>query len=105
MVLGDVEDHVDYRRWTMADQVNVHEAKTHLSRLLERVEQGEEVVIARNGRPVARLVAATAAQPPRTPGAWAGDVWMADDFDATPDDVVSSFYDGDLVPRGSTPDE
>jgi prevent-host-death family protein len=84
----------------MPDQVNVHEAKTHPSRLLEQVERGEEVVIARNGRPVARLVAATGPRPARTPGAWAGEVWMADDFDDTPDEVTSSFYDGDLVPPG-----
>jgi prevent-host-death family protein len=83
----------------MPDQVNVHEAKTHLSRLLEQVERGEEVVIARNGRPVARLVAATVPRPARTPGAWAGAIWMADDFDDTPEDVVSAFYDGELAPR------
>lgn len=40
----------------MAEQVNVYEAKTHLSKLLERVEAGEEIVIARHGKPVARLV-------------------------------------------------
>lgn len=88
----------------MPDQVNVHEAKTHLSRLLERVERGEEVVIARNGRPVARLVAATPPRPARTPGAWAGEVWIADDFDDTPEDVVAGFYDGELVPpTGESP--
>ncbi|MBM4320069.1 MAG: type II toxin-antitoxin system Phd/YefM family antitoxin [Deltaproteobacteria bacterium] len=48
-------------------QVNIHEAKTHLSRLLERVEQGEEIVIARAGMPVARLVPLLGARP-RTPG-------------------------------------
>ena len=41
----------------MSTQVNVHEAKTHLSKLLERVENGEEIVIARNGKPVAKLSA------------------------------------------------
>lgn len=41
----------------MATQVNIHEAKTHLSKLLERVENGEEIVIARNGRPIAELIA------------------------------------------------
>lgn len=82
----------------MADQVNVHEAKTHLSRLLDQVEQGAEVVIARNGRPVARLVSAVPARPPRTPGGWRGQVWTADDFDATPDGVVEDFYEGPLFP-------
>ena len=49
--------------------INVYEAKTHLSRLLDRVEAGEEVVIARAGKPVAKLVPIPAAQP-RVPGAW-----------------------------------
>lgn len=60
------------------DQVNVYEAKTHLSKLLERVEAGEEIVIARNGRPVAMLAAprATAAQRGGR-GAWKGKLDMA----------------------------
>ncbi len=53
----------------MSTTVNVHEAKTHLSRLLEAVEAGEDVVIARAGKPIARLVPATARTQPRTPGA------------------------------------
>src|SRR5437899_2357711 len=52
-----------------AAQVNVHEAKTHLSRLLERVEQGEEIVVARDGRPIARLVPFIADLTPHQPGA------------------------------------
>jgi prevent-host-death family protein len=66
----------------MATTVNIHEAKTHLSRLLERVAAGEEVVIAKAGKPVARL---TASQPkPRRPrlGAARGKVWVSPDFDA-----------------------
>lgn len=66
----------------MTDTVNIHEAKTHLSRLVERVEAGEEVVIARAGRPVARLVPYRAIRAPRVPGQWAGKVWISDDFDA-----------------------
>lgn len=89
----------------MDSQVNVHEAKTHLSRLLEQVERGEEVVIARNGRPIARLVAATERRPPRTPGAWRGQVWMADDFDVTPEDVVDSFYGSALFPAARPADD
>lgn len=61
----------------MAAQVNVYEAKTHLSKLLERVENGEEIVIARNGRPVATLSAPRRAEPPRTGrGAWKGKLDM-----------------------------
>lgn len=63
--------------------VNVHQAKTHLSQLLQEVEQGGEVVIARSGMPIARLVAWT---PPSTtvaaPGAMRGQIELADDFDA-----------------------
>ena len=76
----------------MAQTVNVHEAKTHLSRLLEAVERGEDVVIARAGRPVARLVPVGAPTHPRVPGAWRGRVVIADDFDETPDDVVAVFH-------------
>ncbi|MDP5183343.1 type II toxin-antitoxin system prevent-host-death family antitoxin [Blastococcus sp. BMG 814] len=56
----------------MTRTVNVHEAKTHLSRLLEAVEAGEDVVIARAGKPVARLVPALRRTERRTPGAWRG---------------------------------
>jgi prevent-host-death family protein len=62
--------------------VNVHEAKTHLSRLLGRVEAGEEITIARAGRPIARLVPITAARRARVPGRDAGRGWIAEDFDA-----------------------
>jgi prevent-host-death family protein len=71
--------------------VNVHAAKTHLSRLLEDVEAGNEVVLARAGRPIARLVPYGAKREPRTPGLWRGRVRMAADFDATPDEVITAF--------------
>lgn len=61
-------------------KVNVHEAKTHLSRLLERVEHGEEILIARAGKPVAKLVPIEA--PGKRPiGLYRGQIWMSDDFD------------------------
>lgn len=71
--------------------VNVHEAKTHLSRLLQGVEEGGEVVIARAGRPVARLV--PFARPGKRPlGQDAGQGFIARDFDAPlPDDILSDF--------------
>lgn len=75
----------------MGRMVNVHEAKTHLSRLLEAVENGEEVVIARAGKPVARLVPAAAPRRPRTPGAWRGRVHVAADFDETPESELAAF--------------
>ena len=66
----------------MAESVNVHEAKTHLSRLLERVEAGEEITLARAGRPVARLVPYRRRTEPRTPGLWKGQIELADDWDS-----------------------
>ena len=62
--------------------VNVHEAKTHLSRLLERVERGEEIVIARAGVPVAKLVPLTPIAGTRgVLGKYRGQIWMSEDFD------------------------
>ncbi len=70
--------------------VNIHEAKTHLSRLLERVVAGEEVVLARAGIPVARLV--PFATQPRRPGSGKGRITMPDDFDAPlPDELLDAF--------------
>jgi prevent-host-death family protein len=68
----------------MAIQVNVLEAKTQLSRLLDRAEAGEEVIIARAGHPVVRLVPITsgALDTPRILGALQGKGWIADDFDS-----------------------
>jgi prevent-host-death family protein len=65
----------------MADLINIHEAKTHLSRLVERVEAGEELVIARAGRPVARLVPYRTRREPRTPGGLKGRIRLAEDWD------------------------
>jgi len=72
----------------MSIQVNVLEAKTQLSRLLDRAEAGEDVIIARAGRPVVRLVPITtgALHAPRTLGALRGKGWIADDFDAPLDE-------------------
>jgi prevent-host-death family protein len=66
----------------MAEFVNVHAAKTHLSRLLERVEAGEEITLARAGRPVARLVPYTRLGKPRKPGLLKGKIWLAEDWDS-----------------------
>jgi len=65
----------------MTTTVNVYEAKTRLSALLNLVEAGEEVIIARNGRPIARLGPLTNKVPDRVPGAWRGRIHIADDFD------------------------
>ena len=71
--------------------VNVHEAKTHLSRLLQRVEQGEEIVIGRAGSPAAKLVPYRPSRGPRKGGQWKGKVWMADDFDELPPELAVAF--------------
>ncbi len=72
--------------------VNVHEAKTHLSRLLARVAAGEEIVISRAGKPIARLVPIAGARETRALGTERGRIVIADDFDAPlPDDVLSAF--------------
>ena len=62
-------------------QVNVHEAKTKLSQLLAEVEGGREIIVARNGTPVAKLVPIPAKKRLRL-GMWKGQIWMSDDFDA-----------------------
>lgn len=66
-------------------EVNIHEAKTHLSRLLAKVKEGEEIVIARNGQPVAKIVPIEPTGEKRILGQDAGRVWMSDDFDAPVD--------------------
>lgn len=75
----------------MPDQVNIHAAKTHLSRLIERVEGGEEILIARGGRPVARLVPLAARTNPRRLGIWEGQVWIAPDFDEPIPELLDAF--------------
>lgn len=71
--------------------MNIHEAKTHFSKLLQRVEEGDEVVIARAGRPIARLVPFTGPGK-RVLGQDAGRVYIAPDFDAPlPDDMLRDF--------------
>ncbi len=70
----------------------MHEAKTKLSQLVERAEAGEDIVIARNGKPVARLVAiAPTGSLASVRGAWRGRVTIAEDFDELPDDIAAAF--------------
>jgi prevent-host-death family protein len=77
----------------MATTVNLYEAKTQLSSLVERAAGGEEIVIAKAGKPKARLVAAEAPPSPRYKiGGWEGKVWTAEDFDdPLPDDLLDAF--------------
>jgi prevent-host-death family protein len=73
-------------------QVGMHEAKTTLSQLVERAEAGEEIVIARNGKPVARLVPVVSTNAlASVHGALRGQVHLAEDFDELPDDIAEAF--------------
>ena len=82
------------------ETVNIHEAKTHLSRLVERAEHGEEIIIARSGRPVARLVPLEGPVRPRVCGRMRGKIRLADDFDAPlPDEVLDQFENGPVFPK------
>jgi prevent-host-death family protein len=78
----------------MAEIVNVHAAKTHLSRLLERVEAGEEITLARAGRPVARLVPLRTRTTPRQLGLLRGKIRMAPDWDSPEanEEIGKDFY-------------
>jgi prevent-host-death family protein len=75
----------------MGESINIHEAKTHFSRLVERVQAGEEIVIARDGHPVARMVPLRPRKQSREPGLWRGLVRMAPDFDESDDALLDSF--------------
>lgn len=75
----------------------MHDAKTNLSRLAERAARGEEIVIARSGRPLARLVALQSSRRPRQLGLWKGEVRIGEDFDAPLPSEVQSGFEG----RGS----
>jgi prevent-host-death family protein len=81
--------------------VNTHEAKTHLSRLLERVAAGEEIVIGKSGKPVAKLVPYTEVKEPRKFGTLKGKIWMAPDWDSdeTNEEIAELFYGGGIEPE------
>ena len=73
-------------------EIGMHEAKTKLSQLVERAEQGEEIVITRNGKPAVRLAPiATASSLASVRGAWRGRLEIAADFDELPDDIAQAF--------------
>ena len=77
----------------MSEVVNIHEAKTHFSKLLARVSAGEEIVIARAGKPVARLVGIVPERPKRrVPGVDKGKIWMAKDFNSMSKRELDDWY-------------
>jgi prevent-host-death family protein len=69
---------------------NIHEAKSRLSQLIEHALNGEEVIIAKAGQPMVRLVPIRPDESPRTGGQWKGKVRIAVDFDTLPDDIASA---------------
>jgi prevent-host-death family protein len=71
--------------------VNIYEAKTHLSRLIEQALHGEEVIIGKAGKPIIRLVPYDDECQDRKPGYWQGKVKMADDFDDLPAHILQAF--------------
>ena len=83
------------KRWTKLSPImpNIHEAKTHFSKLVQRAAAGEEIIITRSGVPMAKLVPFRETRSPRSPGVWKGSVEVAPDFDATSDEVVAQFED------------
>ena len=75
----------------MEPTYNMHEAKTHLSRLVEMVEAGEEVVLARAGRPVARIVPYRVRSSARTGGQWKGQVVFLPGYETVDDEIAREF--------------
>jgi prevent-host-death family protein len=70
---------------------NISQAKAELSALIEQVLKGNEVILAKAGKPVARLVAYRGPSGPRKPGCMAGEISVAADFDSLPDDIAETF--------------
>ncbi len=70
---------------------DIHDAKSQLSKLIERAMNGEEVIIAKAGQPMVRLVPIHADESPRVGGQWKGRMRIADDFDTVPDDIAVAF--------------
>jgi len=70
---------------------SITQAKAELSALIEQVQKGNEIILAKGGKPVAKLVAYRGPSAPRRPGSMAGQLWIAPDFDELPDDMAESF--------------
>jgi prevent-host-death family protein len=75
----------------MTEIVNLHAARTKLTQLIERARSGEEIIIAKAGEPLVKLVPVRRRANARVPGRWRGKVWMAKDFNDLPDDILDAF--------------
>jgi prevent-host-death family protein len=92
--------------------VNIHAAKTNLSKLIERAEAGEDIVIARNGKPVVRLAPvepsetmpnADAGELPSWVGSLKGQIWISPDFDAVDAEIAREFEESEIFPPDDDP--
>ena len=83
-------------------QVNMHEAKTHLSKLVQAVLDGEEVILARNGEAVVQITKYTPVVPKRKPGSLKGKIWLADDWDSP---ETNRMINEMMIPKSLFPDE
>ncbi|MBI2327133.1 type II toxin-antitoxin system Phd/YefM family antitoxin [Candidatus Curtissbacteria bacterium] len=79
--------------------INIHQAKTNLSRLIEKTLRGEEVIIAKAGKPVAKLVKYDKPPKPRKLGLLKGKIVIPDDFDEESEEINKLFYKGELFPK------
>lgn len=82
----------------MMQQVNIHEAKTNLSRLVELASTGEEIIIAKAGKPIARLTACEEASKPRMKGLLKGQIEVHEDFDAPLPEELLAAFEGKVLP-------
>ena len=76
--------------------VNIHQAKTNLSKLIEKTLNGEDIIIAKAGKPVAKLVAYKEKIKPRKPGLLKGKIWISDDFNDEDPEINKLFYEGNI---------
>ena len=88
-----------YSGCIMAKIVNIHEAKTQFSKLIARVQRGEEVVIGKAGKPVAKLVTVVDPERASSFGSLQGQIRIADDFDSVDTQIEESFYDSEVEPK------
>jgi len=91
-----LQPRLKWTRLSLGMQINIHEAKTHLSRLVERAAAGEEIIIGKAGKPMAVLVRYQGSKKtPRKPGGWKGKAWISPDFDRPDREIEKLFYGED----------
>jgi len=79
--------------------VNIHEAKTNLSKLIEKTKEGEDIIIAKAGKPVAKLVEYKEKAKFRKSGLLKGKIFVSDEFNDEDEEINKLFYDGDIFPK------